>query len=275
MVEENDLTKEVVDSSKALQEADKALGRPMSLLLGPSFKLIGEHWGKKTENWLNRQQVENVKKKIDSAAKDGNLDLGNESTPRQIGALIEWTHLASDVDEDEQPLLSIAWTSALVDISKNQYGLLDTLSRLDEETIELVVSGGEISRESERKLVDCGIIRTRNKIVPSQRMNETLDSVYALIFCALLFAGIIFLASHGDDESQVYFQLAGGVFLASVLIAVSIVRLQIRWDVYARKFRFFRKLSTVNVQLELTPFGLNLRRRLTNTGVPIFRSTSP
>ncbi|MEP0190111.1 MAG: hypothetical protein ABJE00_06830, partial [Erythrobacter sp.] len=67
MIDGSDWSDEVAGTAKAAQEVDKAMGQPMALLLGPTFKLIGEHWGKKTEAYLNAKQAENIEDKIEGA----------------------------------------------------------------------------------------------------------------------------------------------------------------------------------------------------------------
>lgn len=157
MQDDIDFSGEVSEVAKAAQETDKALGGPISLLLGPSFKLIGEHWGKKTEAWLSPKQVANLEETITKAEKT--FDPQREVSPRQIGALIEWTHRARNVEPSSAPNLSLAWSKALDDILEANFSLLDKLANVEEGDINVLLNGGTLEVSQLDKLSELGLLR--------------------------------------------------------------------------------------------------------------------
>ena len=64
-----------------------------------------------------------------------------EISPRQFGALLEWTDSAKLINSTADPQLSSAWAAALVNVFDHNYALLDALEDLDEETYIAFVSG--------------------------------------------------------------------------------------------------------------------------------------
>ncbi|WP_281856127.1 hypothetical protein [Litoreibacter halocynthiae] len=185
MTDNNDFSDEVSESAKAAQDVDKALGSPMALLLGPTFKLIGEHWGKKTDAFLNPKQIENLENKIAIAQERGPLLLGNDTKPRQIAALIEWTDAAHDVDGDQKPQLSQAWGKALRDITEQNYILLDSLAKLDEGDITILKEGGVLSKEQLENFTTIGLIE---EVRPSSLVGSTFAVLSGMFIMTVLAA---------------------------------------------------------------------------------------
>lgn len=177
-MDESQSAEDVSSTAKAAQNVDKALGSPLSLLLGPSFKLVGAHLGKKTEAWLNSKQQENVVRKVSTLQAGGSLDFGEEPTPRQIGALIEWTHAAKDVDDRTQATLAGAWVKALRDIAGQNYVLLDALHSFNEQELAVFLSGGELSADQVDDFAKIGLLEVVHE-TPSLRF--TMKNVASLL----------------------------------------------------------------------------------------------
>jgi hypothetical protein len=197
MTSESDISDEVSETAKAVQDVDKALGSPMSLLLGPTFKLIGEHWGKKTDSYLNPKQVENLEEKIAIAQQDGPLLLGNDTSPRQVAGLIEWTDAARTIDSKTEPLLSAAWILALKDISKKNYLLLDALSKLDESDLHTLQERDTFTRLEVAKFTELGLIEPIDNV----RKGAAKREFVRLILFGLLMAPLIALG-YGAVQSE-------------------------------------------------------------------------
>ena len=86
-----------------MRSVDKALGNPIKELLEPSAKILGEHWAQKLSHWLTPKETESVESHVEEARRFLTDNRLVEPTPRQIGALIEWTDYAKSIDAVEQP----------------------------------------------------------------------------------------------------------------------------------------------------------------------------
>lgn len=92
-------------------------------LLGPSAKVLGNHWGKRTQEYvdgLEARRQKNVTEHYERVKKVGKVEPPrNGPTERQFTAILEWTHQAQTVDPEEEPELAAMWQSLLSDIYKN------------------------------------------------------------------------------------------------------------------------------------------------------------
>ncbi|MEO9630704.1 MAG: hypothetical protein ABJG14_09730 [Sulfitobacter sp.] len=236
MIDGSDWSDEVAGTAKAAQEVDKAMGQPMALLLGPTFKLIGEHWGKKTEAYLNAKQAENIEDKIEGALEAGPILLGNKASPRQIAALVEWTDAARDVDRIENPELSKAWSQALRDISEQNYTLLDALAKLSEADIEILKAGGTLTQNQLKKFTNLGLIEEQRRGTRFERFLETfcglflmaVSSLFALGGLALLASALFGWPRIGElpmeEASITFFVLVSIVTLGGIVTTFSVIK---------------------------------------------------
>jgi hypothetical protein len=92
-------------------------------LFSPTAKVLGAHWGKRTQEWLNGEpdrHAKNVSGHIDKVRAIENIEPSkNDPTERQFVALAQWTEKAQTVDPELEPELAALWQSLLADIFKN------------------------------------------------------------------------------------------------------------------------------------------------------------
>lgn len=268
MSDEKDISAETSETAKAVQDVDKALGSPLSLLLGPTFKLIGEHWGKKADAYLNPKQVENLEEKITIAKEGGPLLLGNETKPRQIAALMEWTDAAHDVDGTTKPQLSKAWARALRDISEQNYTLLDSLAKLDEDDVNLLRSGGALTKDQFLKLQKIGVLERPKSITLFWRIFDLSGLLFVFAFF-LGFGGFVGLRIL---ESVLGWQVSGNSEPLdgwSVLIAVPIIGMCLVFPastIPGLKREFFKKTNIART----STLGRDIILKLDGDAQPVF-----
>lgn len=270
MNDQPDISDEVSETAKAVQDVDKALGNPISLVLGPSAKLIGEHLGRKTAAWLSPKQTENVRQAIAEAEQTRQIEFTDDITPRQIGALIEWTGYVKDVDRDQQPLLTQAWSQALEDISRQNYVLIDALSKLEEEQIDRFLSGGTISEEHAEYFSRIGMMTTEEEPDIPNPLSSIILLAFGLSLLSIIISGIIFL-SIKVFAIETGRQTASDIFSLAIPIAgMSIVTL-LASDFAFKTIPIFKRYARIDKTGKLTNLGRLVLERLGIKEIPDYK----
>ena len=229
MEDDHDLTASIEDAARTSGAVNKALGNPIALLLGPSAKLIGERWGEKTEAWLTRKQKENIEAKIERAEAERPVSLGPNTTPRQIGAMIEWTHFAKDIDETVQPTLALLWSKALVDITQSNFVLLDALSDMKESEIKKFMRGGTLRPQELIEFETRGLLR-RDYPSKTLTLRQRLEP---LLWSALVVIGMNIGLVLAKAPNEMYLSnVLLGIGVATILMfSMMLTRETVRWKI--------------------------------------------
>lgn len=187
---EDQIADEVTDAAKAVQAIGKI--NVVSLLFGPSAKIIGEHWAKKLENRLTAEETENVEAHLDAVKNKLPPPDDVEYSPTLAGALLEWTDAVKSIDPQPGSVVSEAWRSALVQAFEGNLELLKVLPLLDEPVLALLRNGGYADAKSEDVLTKNGLSTARTK--------PTFIS-HILLFFALVLVMVIFFTFLEDIKS--------------------------------------------------------------------------
>jgi len=158
MNEEQSFTDEVTHTAIAAQEVGKAVGNPLYILLGPSAKVLGEHWANKLQSKISSKEKQNLEHHIAEANAILPSPEAMEITPTKIGALLEWTNSAKRVSFAEESKVSYAWQLALADLLKDDFDLLSALPDMDEETLTAFLDRHKLNRDCALKLKRMGLI---------------------------------------------------------------------------------------------------------------------
>ena len=157
--DEIDILEEAADAAKTAQEFGK-IGA-LNLLLGPSAKVLGEHWAKKISAKISEVEQKNLQDHL-QATQDLRIDPEIiEVSPQKVGALIEWTVSAKKINQLEAPDLAKAWQKALVELLRDNYELLSSLTKMNERVLEHFKRGGEIPPSSFDELKEIGLMDSK------------------------------------------------------------------------------------------------------------------
>lgn len=165
MNEGPDFTDEVTDVAKATQEVGKAIGNPISLLLGPSARVLGEHWAERLRAKISQKEQENLEEHIRSARPQLPDPSLIDITPTKIGALLEWTDQAKIITSTKTSNLASAWQLALADLLRDDFDLLTALPNIDEAALNQFVNGKRLDRIHVNTLKKVGFIDSSSSVV--------------------------------------------------------------------------------------------------------------
>ncbi|MEM9058971.1 MAG: hypothetical protein AAGD13_00790 [Pseudomonadota bacterium] len=157
------ITDQVTDVAGAVQEVGKAaqeVGKagPWSLLLGPSFKLIGEHWGEKVQAWLKPEEVANIEGHMDAVRNRLPPPGETELSPSLAAALMQWQDGVKGIEAKRTDAEAEAWREALVKAFEGNLELLHIMPQLDMDMVH-ALRHADLSITSARKdLIEIGLV---------------------------------------------------------------------------------------------------------------------
>lgn len=181
MTAENEDGRDILDDA---ERAGTALGKlgafgTVNLLFGPSAKVLGEHWAERLNAKIDAKQKSNLDQLIHEASPQLPQTEAIEISPSKVGALLEWTHNAKDVEREKSPQLYEAWKQALVDLASDSFELVSVLSDLNEVEINQLIEGGEIDCKSFQKFKKSGFLNAEEttKGYHQRAILEILDAM--------------------------------------------------------------------------------------------------
>jgi len=274
MNDETDLSEVVTSNAKAIQSVDKAAGGVMNALLGPTAKLLGDRLAEKTDSWLNAKQRDNIQSKIESAQDSKSISFDSGASPRQMGALIEWTEPVKDIEDRDSPRLSHAWSQALNDIAEQNFTLLDALRRVTEADIDILLRGGKLEHSSAKRLNDYNIIQYETKDYDGP-WAETFAffSLAFILICAVSAANegtnfILFLDE--NDLPDTIGPLPIGIVRLLVFVASGAITYFFTDKIFAKIKRFANNHKQRKFDIELTNIGREALSRLGVEEIPVY-----
>ncbi|MEP3945256.1 hypothetical protein [Ascidiaceihabitans sp.] len=232
MNDEPDLTDEITESAKAAQEVGKVVGNPLSLLLGPAAKVLGEHWAKSLQTRLTIKETSNVRAIIESAQPDLPNPGEVEFSPQKFAALLEWTDFAKSLETETSPKLAEAWRLALIDLLNENFELVSNISKFDEKDFERFKTGDLVNHSCIEKFERLGLITS--EVVAKHRISREVfyDMDGGLISSAILLIIIAYTIAICSWSYQILLYLTSldeVSVITSLVVAIFAVRMPWKW----------------------------------------------
>ncbi|MCG7518850.1 hypothetical protein [Ruegeria sp. Ofav3-42] len=195
-------------------------------LLGPTAEILGEELARRVKARLNGKQLRNLEEISALSEQPKLLEAPSTTvTPTQVGALVDWIDGAKDINTVTEPALAKAWSKALNEIKRQEYTLVSSLPRFDDQIVSDIQESSLISNRTAAVLSEAKLGR-----VVEPKRTRRIDLKAAIMFPSTLVMGIVFKATEyltvpSNSSPGVLFYVF--VILASFLVIYLLFSLRV------------------------------------------------